>query len=88
MDGRIATIVAPWPISLYSTRAAVRTLSYPFLLSMERERHTMIRSMTGFGRGQAPWQDGSVTVEVRSVNHRFLEVACRLPRSLAFTGLL
>jgi uncharacterized protein (TIGR00255 family) len=43
----------------------------------------MIRSMTGFGRGQAPWQDGSVTVEVRSVNHRFLEVACRLPRSLA-----
>src|SRR5512145_2814243 len=43
----------------------------------------MIRSMTGFGQKQAPWQDGSVTVEVRSVNHRFLEVACRLPRSLA-----
>lgn len=42
----------------------------------------MIRSMTGFGRRQSPWQDGSVTVEVRSVNHRFLEVACRLPRSL------
>jgi len=42
----------------------------------------MIRSMTGFGRRQTAWQDGSVTVEVRSVNHRFLEVACRLPRSL------
>lgn len=42
----------------------------------------MIRSMTGFGRAQAPWQDGSVTVEIRSVNHRFLEVACRLPRLL------
>jgi len=42
----------------------------------------MIRSMTGFGRKQAAWQDGSVTVEVRSVNHRFLEVACRLPRAL------
>jgi uncharacterized protein (TIGR00255 family) len=42
----------------------------------------MIRSMTGFGRRQAPWHDGSVTVEVRSVNHRFLEVACRLPRPL------
>ncbi|MDF0644152.1 MAG: YicC family protein [Nitrospira sp.] len=38
--------------------------------------------MTGFGRQQAPWQDGSVTVEVRSVNHRFLEIACRLPRAL------
>lgn len=43
----------------------------------------MTRSMTGFGRRQSPWQDGAVTVEVRSVNHRFLEVACRLPRSLA-----
>jgi len=43
----------------------------------------MIRSMTGFGRRQAPWQDGSVTVEVRSVNHRFLEIAYRLPRSLS-----
>ncbi len=43
----------------------------------------MIRSMTGFGRRQAPWQDGSVTVEMRSVNHRFLEIACRLPRPLS-----
>lgn len=43
----------------------------------------MIQSMTGFGRRQTSWQDGSVTVEIRSVNHRFLEVACRLPRSLS-----
>jgi uncharacterized protein (TIGR00255 family) len=43
----------------------------------------MIHSMTGFGRRQAPWQDGSVTVEMRSVNHRFLEVTCRLPRALS-----
>lgn len=42
----------------------------------------MIRSMTGFGRKQAPWQGGTVLVEVRSVNHRFLEIACRLPRTL------
>lgn len=51
-------------------------------LPLEQERLTMIRSMTGFGRRQTPWQDGSVTVELRSVNHRFLEIACRLPRSL------
>jgi uncharacterized protein (TIGR00255 family) len=43
----------------------------------------MIRSMTGFGRQQASWQDGSVTVEMRSVNHRFLEISCRLPRPLS-----
>ncbi|HTL61327.1 MAG TPA: YicC/YloC family endoribonuclease [Nitrospira sp.] len=38
--------------------------------------------MTGYGRHQASWIDGLVTVEVRAVNHRFLEVACRLPRPL------
>jgi uncharacterized protein (TIGR00255 family) len=43
----------------------------------------MIHSMTGFGRRQAPWHDGSVTVEMRSVNHRFLEIASRLPRPLS-----
>lgn len=42
----------------------------------------MIRSMTGFGRRQAPWKDGTLTIEIRSVNHRFLEIACRLPRAL------
>jgi uncharacterized protein (TIGR00255 family) len=42
----------------------------------------MIRSMTGFGRRQVPWKDGILTVEIRSVNHRFLEIACRLPRAL------
>ena len=43
----------------------------------------MIHSMTGFGRRQTPWQDGSVTVEMRSVNHRFLEIVCRIPRPLS-----
>jgi len=43
----------------------------------------MISSMTGYGRRQTTWPDGTVTVEIRSVNHRFLEVACRLPRTLS-----
>ncbi len=38
-----------------------------------------LRSMTGFGRGEAPAPDGRVVVELRSVNHRFCEVALRLP---------
>src|SRR6478752_9896500 len=42
----------------------------------------MIRSMTGFGQANASWLEGSVMVEIRAVNHRFLEVACRLPRHL------
>ncbi|PYN05299.1 MAG: YicC family protein [Candidatus Rokuibacteriota bacterium] len=43
----------------------------------------MVRSRTGFGRGEASGESIAVTVEVRSVNHRHLDVALRLPRSLA-----
>lgn len=43
----------------------------------------MIRSMTGYGKKDGTSQQATVTVEIRSVNHRFLEVAVRVPRSLA-----
>jgi len=39
--------------------------------------------MTGFGRGETGGRGRTFTVEVQSVNHRFLEVRCRLPRRLA-----
>ncbi len=43
----------------------------------------MIKSMTGFGRRQESWSEGSVSVEVRSVNHRFLETSIRMPKSMS-----
>ena len=43
----------------------------------------MIRSMTGYGKKDVASDNAGVTVEIRSVNHRFLEVAVRVPRSLA-----
>jgi uncharacterized protein (TIGR00255 family) len=43
----------------------------------------MITSMTGFGRGEAESGGIAVSVELRSVNGRYLEVLTRLPRSLA-----
>lgn len=42
-----------------------------------------MRSMTGYGAAQADGESGRWWVEVRSTNHRFLEVAVRLPRELA-----
>ena len=39
--------------------------------------------MTGYGKKDGTSQQATVTVEIRSVNHRFLEVAVRVPRSLA-----
>lgn len=43
----------------------------------------VLRSMTGYGRAVASAGDRTATVEVRSVNHRFLDLSVRLPRSLA-----
>ncbi|RUM35372.1 MAG: YicC family protein [Desulfobulbus sp.] len=43
------------------------------------------RSMTGFGRGEAVLDERSWTVEIRTVNHRFLDQKVVIPR--AFTGL-
>ncbi len=42
----------------------------------------MIVSMTGFGKGEVREGGGSVTVEVRTVNHRFIDCSVRMPRSL------
>jgi len=39
--------------------------------------------MTGFGVGDAPLGDGRVTVELRALNHRFLDVRVRLPEELS-----
>ena len=43
----------------------------------------MLRSMTGFGSGTATSGSETLTVELRSVNHKFCEVKARTPRELA-----
>jgi len=42
----------------------------------------LIKSMTGYGRGSFTNDGYGFTVEMRSVNHRFADVALRLPREL------
>lgn len=44
----------------------------------------MINSMTGFGRSQQTVSGMTVTVELKSVNHRYFEFAARVPRNYAF----
>lgn len=46
------------------------------------DRGTMVQSMTAFARGQAHLTDLVLNWELRSVNHRFLEVQFRLPEAL------
>lgn len=43
-----------------------------------------MRSMTGYGKCQLQRGTWEVTIELRAVNHRYLDVAMRLPRNLLF----
>lgn len=44
----------------------------------------MIKSMTGFGRANEQIDGLDITVEIKSVNHRYFEFACRMPRAYQF----
>ncbi|MBN3038744.1 MAG: YicC family protein [Candidatus Omnitrophica bacterium] len=43
----------------------------------------MIKSMTGYGKGRAIDQNGTFTVEIRSLNHKYFDLICRLPNNLS-----
>lgn len=44
---------------------------------------SLLRSMTGYGRGEAKGDGFSCSVEIKSLNHRYLEVNVRLPDELS-----
>ena len=44
----------------------------------------MIKSMTGYGRGQQIIDGREITVEIKSVNHRYFEFAARVPRAYGY----
>lgn len=44
----------------------------------------MIKSMTGYGRGEGVYDGVSITIELRSVNNRYLDCSVKMPRSYIF----
>lgn len=44
----------------------------------------MVKSMTGFGRAKQQVDGFDITVEIRSVNHRYFEFSSRIPRAYNF----
>lgn len=42
----------------------------------------MIKSMTGFGHAEAVTKERKITVELKSVNHRYLDLSIKMPRKL------
>jgi len=43
----------------------------------------MLRSMTGYGRGESAIGDRKFTAEIKSVNHRYNDITIKLPRGMA-----
>ena len=41
-------------------------------------------SMTGYGRAMCETDGRQLTIELKSVNHRFLDLSFRMPRNLMF----
>ena len=44
----------------------------------------MIKSMTGFGRCEMTEGNRKFTVEIKSVNHRYLDAGIKMPKKLNF----
>lgn len=44
----------------------------------------MLNSMTGYGRVKAETPDHEITLEIRSVNHRYLDINIKVPRVYGF----
>lgn len=44
-----------------------------------KKQQYLVKSMTGFGRSEVEIEDTQLIIELRSVNHRFLEISVKLP---------
>lgn len=44
----------------------------------------MIKSMTGYGRGESAFSDRHITIELRAVNNRYLDCTVKMPRAYIF----
>ena len=44
----------------------------------------MIRSMTGYGRGNISKNEREYQIEIKSVNHRYLDISAKMPRQLSY----
>lgn len=51
---------------------------------IELEVIRMVKSMTGYGRSMKQLDDTTIIVEIRTVNHRFLDMSTKMPRSLLY----
>ena len=54
------------------------------IVATSESENNMIKSMTGFGRGEVSKGQRKITVEMKAVNHRYLDVNIKMPKKLNF----
>lgn len=42
----------------------------------------MIKSMTGFGKGECKYKGGQIIAEIKTVNHKFFDISLKLPEAI------
>jgi len=42
----------------------------------------LIRSMTGFGKGETKFGNGKITIEIKTINHKFFDATLKLPNGI------
>lgn len=62
--------------SIYTKRGIYAGVLYP-------GRNAMVRSMTGFGRHEITRDNRKLTIEMKSVNHKYLDVNIKMPKKLS-----
>ncbi len=65
------------------TRTILDANINPYMF-IKLQENGMIKSMTGFGRCEVAEHDRKFTVELKSVNHRYLDVSIKMPKKLGF----
>ena len=44
----------------------------------------MIKSMTGYGKAAVSKEKREYQIEMKSVNHRYLDISVKMPRALSY----
>ena len=44
----------------------------------------MIRSMTGYGKSEKTIEQRTYQIEIKSVNHRYLDISVKMPKQLSY----
>ena len=44
----------------------------------------MIKSMTGYGKSELEVEERKYQVEIKSVNHRYLDISVKMPKQISY----